>query len=37
VREAVNPTAESQVPEQYRRFLEDLLEEELRAWRERFA
>ena len=37
VREAVNPTAESQVPEQYRRFLEELLAEELRAWRERFA
>ena len=37
VREAVNPTAESAVPERHRRFLEDLLGEEIREWREHFA
>lgn len=37
VREPVNPTAESEVPERHRRLLEGLLEREIESWRTRFA
>jgi hypothetical protein len=37
VAEAVNPTAESKVPERHRRFLEELLSDEIASWRQRFA
>jgi hypothetical protein len=36
-RKAVNPTGGAPVPDEYRRFLEDLLREEIRAVRERFG
>jgi len=37
VREPVNPTGESEVPERHRRFLERLLEREIESWRARFS
>ena len=37
VREPVNPTAESGVPERHRRVLEKILEREIESWRSRFA
>ncbi len=37
VRQRVNPTESSTIPEQYRRFLEELLEDDVRALRERFG
>lgn len=37
VREAVNPTAVSRIPDEHRRFLEELLAEERRATAERFG
>jgi hypothetical protein len=37
VRERVNPTARSKIPDRYRRFLEDLLQGDLTALRERFG
>jgi len=36
-REAVNPTASSKIPEQHRRFLEDLLRPDIDSLRERFG
>jgi hypothetical protein len=36
-REAVNPTASPKVPEQYRRFLEELLRKDIAALKERFG
>jgi len=36
-RNPVNPTEGTPVPEEYRRFLEDLLRDEIRAMRERFG
>lgn len=36
-REAVNPTASSHIPEQHRRFLEELFADDLRALKERFG
>ena len=37
VREAVNPTSLSEVPEHYRRFLEDLLKDDIENLRRRFG
>jgi hypothetical protein len=37
VRERVNPTAKSKIPDRYRRFLEDLLQADLAALRERLG
>ena len=37
VREPVNPTESSKIPEQHRRFLEDLLQDDVRNLRERFG
>lgn len=37
VRQPVNPTSESKVPDRHRRFLEELLREEIASWRARFA
>jgi len=37
VRELVNPTAASKIPDRYRRFLDELLQDDLAALRERFG
>lgn len=37
VREAVNPTSETKIPEQHRRFLEELLANEISSWRTRYT
>jgi hypothetical protein len=37
VRDPVNPTAESAVPERHRLYLQDLLRDEIDSWRSRFA
>lgn len=37
VREAVNRTSESEIPAHHRRFLEELLADEISSWRKRYA
>jgi hypothetical protein len=37
VRETVNPTAESRIPSHHRRFLEELLADEISSWRTRYT